>query len=64
MKVLMSGAHQDDSEFRCGGLTKKLVASGDEVRFLSMTNGCGGHHVLSPEETSKVRAKGYRRGYR
>jgi len=57
MKVLMIGAHQDDNEFRCGGLTKKLVADGDEVRFLSMTNGCGGHHILSPEETSRVRAK-------
>lgn len=56
MKVLMIGAHQDDNEFRCGGLAHKLVKKGHEVRFLSMCNGCGGHHILGPEETSKRRA--------
>lgn len=57
MKILMIGAHQDDNEFRCGGLAHKYVKKGFEVRFLSMCNGCGGHHILSPEETTAVRAK-------
>ncbi|MBR5587058.1 MAG: PIG-L family deacetylase [Clostridia bacterium] len=57
MKVLMIGAHQDDNEFRCGGLASKFVKKGYEVYFLSVCNGCGGHHILSPEETSRVRAK-------
>lgn len=57
MKILMIGAHQDDNEFRCGGLAHKYVKMGYEVRFLSMCNGCGGHHILSPEETTKARAK-------
>ncbi len=57
MKILMIGAHQDDNEFRCGGLAHKYVKLGYEVRFLSMCNGCGGHHILSPEETVSVRAK-------
>ena len=57
MKFLMIGAHQDDNEFRCGGITKKLVSHGHTVQFLSMCNGCGGHHILSPEETTAVRAK-------
>ncbi len=57
MKILMIGAHQDDNEFRCGGLTDKYVCLGHEVRFLSMCNGGGGHHILSPEECSARRAK-------
>lgn len=56
MKILMIGAHQDDNEFRCGGLAHKYVQMGYEVRFLSLCNGCGGHHILSPEETVKTRA--------
>ena len=57
MKVLMIGAHQDDNEFRCGGLAVKLVRKGHEVRFLSLCNGSGGHHILTPEETVATRAK-------
>ncbi len=57
MKILMIGAHQDDNEFRCGGLAKKYVDAGHDVIFLSMCNGCGGHHIMSPEETTKTRAK-------
>ena len=57
MKILMIGAHQDDNEFRCGGLAHKYVKMGYEVKFLSMCNGCGGHHILTPEETVKTRAK-------
>ena len=57
MKVLMIGAHQDDNEFRCGGIAYKLVQKGHEVRFLSMCNGCGGHHIMTPAETTATRAK-------
>lgn len=56
MKILMIGAHQDDNEFRCGGLAYKLTRQGHEVRFLSCCNGCGGHHIMTPEETVKRRA--------
>jgi len=57
MKFLMIGAHQDDNEFRCGGIASRLVKHGHEVRFLSMCNGCGGHHIMTPEETTARRAK-------
>lgn len=57
MKILMIGAHQDDNEFRCGGLANKCVKLGHEVTFLSMCNGCGGHHILTPAETTATRAK-------
>jgi LmbE family N-acetylglucosaminyl deacetylase len=57
MKILCIGAHQDDNEFRVGGMAKKWVKAGYEVRFLSMCNGCGGHHIMTPEETVARRAK-------
>lgn len=57
MKILAIGAHQDDNEFRVGGMTVKWIKAGHEVRYLSMTNGCGGHHLLSKEETVAARAK-------
>lgn len=57
MKVLAIGAHQDDNELRVGGMAKKWVDAGHEVRFLSMTNGNAGHHILSREELQKTRAK-------
>ena len=55
-KILMIGAHQDDNEFCCGGLAAKYVKLGYEVRFLSMCNGCGGHHIMTPGETTACRA--------
>ena len=56
MKILAIGAHQDDNEFRIGGLAQKYVKAGHDVRFLSMCNGCGGHHIMTPEETKARRA--------
>mgnify|MGYP003295683120 CR=1 FL=1 len=38
-----------------GGLAVKHVAAGSEVVFVSLTNGCMGHHKLSPEETARTR---------
>ena len=57
MKILAIGAHQDDNEFRVGGMAHKWVKAGHEVRFLSMCNGCGGHHIMTPEETTARRAR-------
>lgn len=57
MKILMIGAHQDDNEFRCGGLSKKYIDMGHDVRFLSLCNGCGGHHIMTPEQTTARRAQ-------
>lgn len=57
MKILSIGAHQDDNEFRVGGSAYKWIKAGHEVRFLSMCNGNGGHHIMTPEETTARRAK-------
>ncbi len=55
MKILCVAAHQDDTEFHMGGLCTLYSRAGHEVRILSACNGCGGHHILSPQETSKKR---------
>lgn len=57
MKILMIGAHQDDNEFRCGGLAHRLTKMGHEVRLVSCCNGSGGHHIMTPEETTKKRTE-------
>lgn len=56
MKVLSICAHQDDGEFRSGGLAHILKKNGHEVKFISCCNGSGGHHVLSRPEISARRA--------
>ena len=38
-------------------MAHKWVQAGHEVRFLSLCNGCGGHHIMTPEETTARRAK-------
>ena len=58
MKILAIGAHQDDNEFRVGGMASKWTKAGHEVRFLSMCNGCGGHHIMTPEQTVESNTSG------
>jgi LmbE family N-acetylglucosaminyl deacetylase len=41
---MVVGAHPDDCDFKCGGTALKFLAAGHRVLFLSMTNGCLGHH--------------------
>lgn len=56
MKILIIGAHLDDNEFRCGGITYKYLKMNHEVQYLSVCNGSGGHHIMTPEETAARRA--------
>ena len=55
LKVLMIGAHQDDNDFKSGGTALRYLQAGHEVRFVSLCNGCGGHHAMTPEETAARR---------
>lgn len=55
LKVLMIGAHPDDNDICGGGIALKYAALGHKVRFLSVCNGCGGHHVMKPEEVAERR---------
>ncbi len=43
LHVMIIGAHPDDNELNCGGLTARLTARGHKVRFVSVTNGDKGH---------------------
>lgn len=56
-KVLMIGAHLDDCDFEGGGTALKYIEAGYEVRFLSLCNGSGGHHMMNPEEIVARRKK-------
>ena len=57
LKVLMIGAHLDDNDFCGGGTAIKYLNAGHDVRFLSMCNGCGGHHELAPKDIAARRYK-------
>ena len=57
LKVLMIGAHPDDCDICGGGLALKYAKAGHTVKFLSVCNGCGGHHVDSPEQVAARRYK-------
>ena len=55
LKVLMIGAHPDDNDICGGGLALKYAKAGHSVRFLSVCNGCGGHHKMQPKEIAERR---------
>src|SRR4030042_1026408 len=42
-KVLVIGAHPDDSDLLTGGLAIKLRARGHKVKYVAVTNGDAGH---------------------
>ncbi len=46
LRVLCIGAHPDDCEFHCGGMTLLWRDLGHEVKFVSLTNGDTGHHQM------------------
>ncbi len=43
-RLLVIGAHPDDPDIRAGGLACSCAAAGHDVRFVSLTDGRGGHH--------------------
>ena len=55
LKILVIGAHPDDADVRCGGLALKYIAQGNEVKFLSTTNGDTGHHKIGGIELARRR---------
>ena len=55
LKVLMIGAHLDDNDFQGGGTALRYLQAGHDVRFVSLCNGCCGHHVYTTEETAACR---------
>ena len=55
LRVMVVGAHPDDCDFSYGGIALKYAAAGHKVKFLSLCNGCYGHHVMTPKETAARR---------
>lgn len=47
LRLLVIGAHPDDAEYRAGGLAALYRAAGHVVRFVSVTNGDAGHHLVN-----------------
>lgn len=56
LRAMMIGAHPDDCDLRCGGLTLKYSDAGAEVMFLSLCDGSGGHQSMAPAD---VKARRY-----
>lgn len=56
-RFLVFGAHPDDPDIMFGGAALKLIAAGHEVKFVSVTDGGAGHHILQPPELAERRRK-------
>lgn len=54
-RFIFFGAHPDDADILFGGTAIKLAQAGHVVKMVSVTNGDTGHHILSREETARVR---------
>lgn len=55
LRIMVVGAHPDDCDFSYGGIALKYAAAGHKVKFLSLCNGCYGHHIMTPQETAARR---------
>lgn len=55
LRILAIGAHPDDCELKAGGVAVKYVALGHRVRFVSMTNGDTGHHIIGGGDLARRR---------
>lgn len=55
LRVMIIGAHPDDPDDHCAGLTSLLVAAGHRVRFVALCNGDKGHQFMDSESLAKRR---------
>lgn len=55
ISVLVIGAHIDDCDIKTGGTAKKWADRGDNVKFVSLTNGEAGHHEIGGLELTRTR---------
>jgi N-acetylglucosamine malate deacetylase 1 len=55
LRVLVLGAHPDDCDFSAGGTALRFADKGHRVRFVSMTNGDAGHHLVGGLELARRR---------
>src|SRR5919199_2216370 len=67
LNIIAFGAHPDDCDQRAGGIAAKYAALGHRVRFVSVTNGDGGHKpegggALAARRRAEARDAGRRIG--
>ncbi len=55
INVIVIGAHPDDCDINAGGIAALYSAGGHNVKFVSMTNGNKGHHIMAPDELAARR---------
>lgn len=56
IRFMVIGAHPDDAEQETAALALKLMSEGHAVKFLSVSNGSRGHHVMSGGQLAQRRA--------
>jgi len=57
LRIIVFGAHPDDSEINVGGTAALWAQMGHKVKFVSLTNGNKGHHIMQPAELTARRAR-------
>ncbi len=57
LRIIVFGAHPDDCEYTTGGITALYAQMGHQVKYVSLTNGNKGHHVMKPGELAARRSK-------
>ena len=55
--ILLIGAHPDDIDLLSGGLSLLGAKLGYKFKFVSVTNGNVGHHIIKSQELGKIREK-------
>ena len=57
VRVIVFGAHPDDCDVYAGGIAALYAKMGHKVKFVSLTNGNKGHHIMKPDELAARRKK-------
>ncbi|MFI6485846.1 PIG-L deacetylase family protein [Nonomuraea sp. NPDC050663] len=57
LRTLVIAAHPDEPEIYAGGTSALLAQAGHAVKFLTLTNGDGGHHRLERVPLARRRAE-------
>jgi len=57
LRIIVFGAHPDDCDINTGGIAVLFTQMGHKVKFVSLTNGNKGHHIMNPIELAARRYK-------
>lgn len=57
LKLLVFGAHPDDCDLSAGGTAALYRRHGHQVKFVSVTNGESGHHLICGPELAEIRRR-------